>query len=150
MKKTLKGLCAFAFAFVLLLGLTGCGEEKTNNGGGNNNGGNIKPVECTATKSTDSFVDKYDYAESYMLPKGGVYTGYKDQKIMADIGYFYFTVSCITEAELEEYKNVLEENGYVYENATYKNKTEDKKIIISNYISSNNFIYVYVYPSIDM
>ena len=40
MKKTLKGLCAVAFAFVLLLGLTGCGEEKTNNGGGNTNQNN--------------------------------------------------------------------------------------------------------------
>ena len=40
MKKTLKGLCTITLAFVLLLGLTGCGEEKTNNGGGNNDGGN--------------------------------------------------------------------------------------------------------------
>lgn len=45
MKKILKYLCAIAFAFVLLLGLTGCGEEKTNNGGKNNQGGNEQQGE---------------------------------------------------------------------------------------------------------
>lgn len=34
MKKTFKGLFIVAFAFVLLLSLTGCGEQKENNNGG--------------------------------------------------------------------------------------------------------------------
>ncbi len=41
MKKNLKSLMVVAFTFVLLLGLTGCGEQKENNGGGNGTqGGN--------------------------------------------------------------------------------------------------------------
>ena len=71
MKKTLKGLCAVAFAFVLLLGLTGCGEEKTNNGGGNNDGGNQQQEQGgNETNTLAGHLKKYGLTENDIKPSG--------------------------------------------------------------------------------
>ena len=73
MKKSFKGLMAIAFAFVLLLSLTGCGEQKENNGG-NNNGGNDSK-ELYTIKDSDIDVDSnYDISMVPSVIKKGIGT----------------------------------------------------------------------------
>ena len=158
MKK--KFLSIVLVAVMLVAGvflLTGCGNEtEKENGkttGGSSSSGTTGEESGTAsnvseyTKATESFVDKYDYAEEYMIPDDGVYTGYYSQ---ANDRYFYFVVNAITKKGLENYKEKLLSNGFEYKNAAYINESKNIKITISNYTSTGNYITVYVYPSINM
>ena len=58
MKKTFKGLFVVAFAFVLLLSLTGCGDKENNNGGGNGTQGGNQQQEQQSGKLFDITDDK--------------------------------------------------------------------------------------------
>ena len=151
MKKILLSI----FAILLCFTLVGCGNNESTNSGNDNSGtsggseqkANNGIAECTATKSEDSFVDDYDYAKEFMMPKDGVYTGFTHYELYeGDKGYFAFGVSCITESEMEEYGKTLESNGFEFKNNGYYDYDNNVKITISKWKSTNK-MSVYVYPS---
>ncbi len=149
----MKKFLTYLLVGFICLTLTGCGDKKNSDGGEGNKqqdqSGKGTVASCTETKSNDSFVDKYDYADAVMMPDDGVYTGYVDQNIMEGVGYFYFVVDCLTKEGLDNYKAKLLANGYENRYGAYINTEKNTKIVISDYVSSMNYINVYVYPTID-
>ena len=130
MKKTLKSLCTIAFAFVLLLGLTGCGEEKTNNGGGNNDGGNQQQEqggnnqndEIDLSQFTAVELPESSLLEDWMKPTFGVITS--GSETMKDYMYS-FTVSGVSTVNVDTYRELLKSHGYEGDSISFKkdNKT---------------------------
>ena len=136
MKKTFKGLMVVAFAFILLLSLTGCGEQKENNGGGNGTQGGNQQQEQGGNQEQEIDLSQFtavefkpsDLLEEWMKPNFGVVTSSSE---MLNGYYYTFTISGVTKANEESYRSLIESNGWT-ESSSVSYKKDNKEIALGN------------------
>ncbi len=105
MIKNLKSLMVVAFTFVLLLGLTGCGEQKENNNDGTQ-GGNQQQGETTGVAWPSN-----EYTNLIPKPEGA--TIYDEKAVDNDyFGGHNITLTDWTIEECKAYAEKLKEAGF--------------------------------------
>ena len=152
MKKTFKGLMVVAFAFVLLLGLTGCGEQKENNDGGNGTqGGNQQQEQQTGTAIKDVTVSNWaavvkdNFLLDLALPEGWEVTKAYSPNNVGNIKALFKTGGTTTGEDLakemfekskalgEVSPATFEEAGSVKGIKTWTYKTSDLSVKVNAY-----------------
>lgn len=130
MKKTLKVLCTLAFAFVLLLGLTGCGEEKTNSGDVNNNGGNEQQEQKENQQQNNGVSDDLawpdnDFTKQVPKPEQPF------AKAALNDPSTCFAYPLWTLEQAKSYAQILESNGYVL-SSKYIDEADNYMVVYKN------------------
>lgn len=130
MKKTLKSLCAIILSFVLLLGLTGCGEEKTNNGNGNNDGGSKQQEQGENEQPNNGVSDNLAWPDNdftKQVPKPE--QSFSQEAMTDDVTCFVYPLWTVEQAK--SYAQTLVSKGYTV-SSTYVDTADDYMAVYKN------------------
>lgn len=156
----MKKLFALLLALVVCLTLVACGGGNKPTGGNGADPGQQQEQQeqqpsggSTHTASTDYFWEKYDFTEEWMLPDGGVYTGYQyidPAENEAENEGVYVYVYEVTQQQYEDYIKKVESQGYSLLIGDAYSKTVDGKscMIEIKYYDDEAHMQILIDPSI--